>query len=74
MVKCDEEYLIFKYYNENNEHEFIDKPSYDKGAEIISNLISCPEFQCDSTILSALYMAMRKLQGFSDEDIRRLMN
>lgn len=74
MVKCDEKYLIFKYYNENNEHEFIDKPSYAKAAEIISNLILCPEFQCDSTISHALYMGMRKLQGFSDEDIRGLMN
>ena len=74
MVKCDEEHLIFKYYNENNEHEFIDRPSCDKAAEIISNLMLCPEFQCDSTISHALYMGMRKLQGFSDEDIKRLMN
>ena len=74
MVKCDEKYLIFKYYNENNEHELIGNPSYDKAAEIISNLMLCPEFQCDLTISSALYMAMRKLQGFSDEDIQRLMN
>ena len=73
MVKCDDEYFCFKYYNENNEHEFI-TPTYNKAAEIISNLMLCPEFQCDSTISSALYMAMRKLQGFSDEDISILMN
>ena len=74
MVKCDEEYLCFKYYNENGEHEFIDKPTYDEAAKIISNLMLCPELQCDTTISHALYMGMRKLQGFSDEDIQRLMN
>lgn len=74
MVKCDEEYLCFKYYNENGEHEFIDKSTYDEAAKIISNLMLCPEFQCDTTISHALYMGMRKLQGFSDEDIQRLMN
>ena len=73
MVKCDDKYLIFKYYNDKDGHEFIDIPTYDKAAEIINNLIACPEFRCDSTILNSLYMAMRKLQGFSDEDIQRLM-
>ena len=72
MVKCDEQYLIFKYYNDKNEHEFTKSLSYNKAAEIINDLMLCDEFHCDSTILSALYMAMRKLQGFSDEDIRRL--
>ena len=74
MVKCDEKYLCFKYYNEKDEHEFIEKPTYDEAANIISNLILCQEVHCDSTISHALYMGMRKLQGFSDEDIQRLMN
>lgn len=74
MVKYDRECDDFKYYNENGEHEFIDIPTYKQAAGIISNLILCPEFHCDSTISSALYMAMRKLQGFSDKDIKRLMN
>lgn len=73
MVKCDEDYLSFKYYNENGEHEFIDVPTYKKAAEIISNLILCPEFHCDMTISHSLYIAMRKLQGFSDKDIHNLM-
>lgn len=73
MVKCDEKYLGFKYYNENNEHEFIDSLTKDKAVTIINDLMFCPEFKCDSTILGALYMAMRKLQGLSDEDIMRLM-
>lgn len=73
MVKCDDEYVCFKYYNENGEHEFIDVPTYEQAAKIISNLILCPEFHCDSTILNALYMGMRKLQGFSDKDIQNLM-
>ena len=71
MVKCDDDCVCFKYYNEKGEHEFISVPTYDKAAEIISNLMNCPEFQCDSTILHSLYMAMRKLQGFSDKDIQR---
>lgn len=69
MIKCDNQYLNFKYYNENNEHEFID---IEKASNIIEDLIHCPEFQCDSTVLQALYMAMRKLQGFSDEEIYKL--
>ena len=73
MVKCDEKYLCFKYYNENNEHEFIDILTKDKAITIINDLMLCPEFKCDSTILASLYMAIRKLQGFSDEDIMRLM-
>lgn len=73
MVKCDDEYVCFKYYNENGEHEFIDVPTYEQAAKIISNLILCPEFHCDSTISNALYMGMRKLQGFSDKDIQNLM-
>lgn len=74
MVKCDEDCLAFKYYNEKGEHEFIDVPTYEKAAEIISNLMLCPEFHCDTTIYHSLYMAMRKLQGFTDKDIKRLMN
>ncbi len=72
MIKCDENYS-FKYCNENNEHEFINIPTCDKAVEIISDLMSCEDFRCDSTILNALYMAMRKLQGLSDKDIQRLM-
>ena len=72
MVKCDEQY-IFKYYNENGEHEFIHMPTNKKAAEIISDLMMCKKFKCDSTIFTALYMAMRKLQGFSDEDIQNLI-
>ena len=72
MVKCDEDILIFQYFNDNNQHELISKLSYDTAAEIISDLMLCPEFQCDSTISHALYIAMRKLQGFSDEDIQKL--
>ncbi len=71
MVKCDEK--VFKYYNKDNEHEFIDVPTYNQAAEIICDLMLSEEFMCDSTILSALYLAMRKLQGFSDEDIKGLM-
>lgn len=74
MVKCDENCLSFKYHNEKGKDEFIDVLSYEKAAEIISNLILCPEFHCDTTISNSLYMAMRKLQGFSDKDIKRLMN
>ena len=66
-------YLCFKYYNKNNEHEFIDILTKDKAITIINDLMFCPEFKCDSTILASLYMAIRKLQGFSDEDIMRLM-
>ena len=73
MVKCGEKYLCFKYYNDNNEHEFIDILTKDKAITIIDDLMSCPEFKCDSTILGSLYMAVRKLQGFSDKDIMRLM-
>ncbi len=74
MVKCDDdERVCFKYYNENDEHEFIETPTYEQAAIIIYNLILCSEFHCDTTILSALYMGMRKLQGFSDKDIQNLM-
>lgn len=69
MIKFDERYGIFKYYNENDEHEFIDNLTCDETAEIIFNLILCPKFKCDSTITNALCMAMRKLQGYSDKDI-----
>ena len=74
MVKCDKEYLIFKYYNEDEEHQFINKMSYEKAGEIICSLLRCPQFQCDSTVLSALYMGMQKLAGLSDRDIKKLMN
>lgn len=72
MVKCDEEYLCFRYYNDNGDHEFINKPTYDEAAKIIYDLMRCPEFRYDSTILSSLYTAVRKLQGFSDKDIQRM--
>lgn len=73
MVKYDETSNSFKYYDESGKHSLIDKVSYEESIKIINDLILCPEFQCDSTVLSVLYMSMRKLQGFSDEDIQRLM-
>ena len=48
MVKYDDEDFSFKYYNKNNEHEFIDIPTYDKAAEIIDDLMLCKEFRYDS--------------------------
>lgn len=74
MIKFDRDCGYFKYYNKNGEHEFINRPSYNQSAEIINDLMSCPEFRYDSTILNALYMAMRKLQGFSNNDIQRMMS
>jgi hypothetical protein len=47
--------------------------AYDKAAEVINDLMTSKEFICDQTILNSLYMAMRKLQGFSDEDIKNLI-
>ena len=71
MIKCDK--YGFKYYNEDGEHEIIDVPTNAKAAEIINDLLMCNDFKYDSTILSALYIAMRKLQNFSDEDIKKLI-
>ena len=65
MIKYDGH--SYKYYNENNEHEFIDNHTYDKAADIINELLTCEEFQCDSTIISALYVAMRKMQEDVDD-------
>lgn len=74
MVKYDRDCKDFKYYNENGEHEFIDNFTYEQAAKIICELMLCQEFKHDTTIGGALYMAMRKLQGFSDKDIQKLMN
>ena len=74
MIKYDMKNNNFKYYNENGEHEFINAPTFEQAAKIIYDLMRCPEFQYDSTILSALYMGMQKLSGISDKHIKRLMN
>lgn len=74
MVKCDEDCLSFKYYNETGEHEFINNMSYEKASEIICDLLKCSQFHCDSTVLGALYIGMQKLAGLSDKDIKNLMN
>lgn len=73
MVKYDNKCFTYKYYNENGEHKLMNNIAYDKAAEVINDLITSKEFICDQTILNSLYMAMRKLQGFSDEDIKKLM-
>lgn len=72
MVKFDEISGSFKYYDENGEHKLIDKVTYEESAKILSDLNLSPDFRCDMTILHALYVAMRKLQGFSDEDIKKM--
>ena len=72
MVKYDETGGSFKYYDENGEHRLIDKVTYEESAKIICDLKLSPDFMCDMTISHALYVAMRKLQGFSDEDIKRM--
>ena len=73
MVKYDNKCFGYKYYNENGEHELMNSITYDKASEVINDLMTSREFMCDQTILDSLYMAMRKLQGFSDEDIKNLM-
>ena len=73
MVKYDNKCFGYKYYNESGEHKLMNSITYDKAAEVINDLMTSREFMCDQTILNSLYMAMRKLQGFSDEDIKNLM-
>lgn len=74
MVKYDKECLNFKYYNQTGEHEYINNMSYEKASEILCDLLKCPQFHCDSTVLNALYIGMQKLAGLSDKDIQKLMN
>lgn len=61
----------FLYYNENNDHMFLKEITPMKAAEIIDELLQLPEFGCDKNIAISLYIAMKKLQGFSDESIAR---
>ena len=76
MVKYDKTINSFKYYYRNNEYELIKLTPNDKDkiVEILNDLMFCPEFQYDSMILDALYIAMRTIQGFYDEDISKLLN
>lgn len=71
MIKYNYDCDAYFYY-EDDKHILTKKVSNDMAATIISNLILSQDFQCDQTISTALYKAMRKLQGFSDEDINRL--
>ena len=74
MVKYDETSYSFKYYDENGEHRLIDKITYEEAAKIICDLKLSTDFMCDMTISHALYVAMRKLQGFSDDFVIDVSN
>lgn len=70
MVKHDG--IAFKYYNEKGKHELLSQIPFDKAADILWDLGLSSDFRCDQSISGALYIAVRKLQGFSDEDIQKL--
>ena len=70
MIKYDLESESFKYYDENGNHKLTDDLTYDDIANIIWDLSL--SFRCDMTISHALYVAVRKLQGYSDEEIKKM--
>ena len=72
MVKYIEESQSYQYFDDEGNRIFLKNISCKQAKDIIMQLMMCDDFIADSNIFHSLLIGIRKLEGFSDEDIERL--